>query len=449
MKGNVVEFTSTMPEGKQGQIQPLYLAEPFAITYDDSIALCFASDYEQFYVVAISSEEMEKYEDLIYYTYSDTDTVQEPEPVTMKGISTRLTDEMLEYAIKDYNLYAEDVANSSNAEELFGKNYLDTTKELSIDYTIPVIAAIFFALVAWIYSQVIKEGKKAVAVTEDTLGKYSRISLEEVDNELTDQDNTSYPKEKIHFTKNYLVSSNGGFKILRWDDIVHVYGNINKNFPATKHSIIVKTKDDKEYEVYNTYSKEKARSLNSKIVEYISERLPDIKYGHEDGFYSYASSPVYEVILEENNETGFSNYVLGIIGAILFASIGGIGWIVIGRIGFISGLAGALILNLSLHGYQKFAKGINKKGKIIALLVTIIMVLIANYMLYVLDLSEFFYGTAYSMTNIIKSIPKVPEYIGYNNLWGDFAINLAVGFGLTIWVAISSGIINDIFKKDK
>lgn len=448
MEGNIEKFDHASKQGEHQQIQPLYLYEYFAETYDDSVNFCIVADDEEFYIVAISVEDMGEYEELIKYTYYETDV--EPDPITMTGMSVRLSDEILEYAIEDYNYLAQkEVASDSNANHIFGSSYLDTTKEPSIDYTILVISVVFFALAAWIYSQIIKKGKRSMVVTEETLGKYSAISLAEVDKELINPENTNYSKEKIYFTKNYLVSSNGGLKILKWDDIVHVYGNINNNFPVTKYSIIVKNIYNKEYEIYNTYSKGKARSLNSKIVQHINDYLPDIKYGFEDDFYSYTSSPFYEVNLEENTEVGLSNYMLGILGAILFASIGGIGWVAIASVGFISGLAGAVILNFSLFGYQKLAGGINRKGKIFALLVTIIMIFVANYMIYVMDLSKLFFGTAYSITNIAKSIPKVPGYISYNNLWRDFGINLVIGYGLSFWVAVSSGLIRDIFNKDK
>ena len=84
---------------------------------DDTINYCIAIDAKYYpYIVAISADEMEQYQDLIDYTYSDSSALTAPAPaaVTMKGIPQKIDDELGEAAVEALNVF-------------YGKNVVDTT----------------------------------------------------------------------------------------------------------------------------------------------------------------------------------------------------------------------------------------------------------------------------------------------------------------------------------
>ena len=86
------------------------------------------------------------------------------------------------------------------------------------------------------------------------------------------------------------------------------------------------------------------------------------------------------------------NVLLGTLGALLFALGGGVAWILISQIGFIAGIAGLLTVFLATTGYKKFGKKLTKRGIIICIIVSIIVILIAWFVSLTIDvLTQFRY----------------------------------------------------------
>lgn len=148
-----------------------------------------------------------------------------------------------------------------------------------------------------------------------------------------------------------------------------------------------------------------------------------------------------------DTEEGSKNnkYLSGVLGAFLWSLIGVVIWIIIGKFGFVAGIAGFLMMKFAIYGYQRFAGGINRKGRIISLIIAFIMIFVANYMLYVIDMSSYYYGNAFNIENIINSVISLPGYLSFTELWGEFIKGLAIGYGLSIWSGLD--IIKEVFKK--
>jgi hypothetical protein len=69
----------------------------------------------------------------------------------------------------------------------------------------------------------------------------------------------------------------------------------------------------------------------------------------------------------------------GILGAFLFALGGGILYILFAQVGFISVLSGLAGVFLAIKGYQIFGKKLSKRGLVIAVVVTVLVLILAWY----------------------------------------------------------------------
>ncbi|NLL72971.1 MAG: hypothetical protein GX237_05530 [Clostridiales bacterium] len=283
-------------------------------------------------------------------------------------------------------------------------------------------------------------------LTERTLERYSDSYLMDVDTELMMPDVISFPKQKLYFTENYLVCSTNGFNIVPWDEIEQIYGMAFKKLGKDYRSIVVKINDGVDYEIVSTKFDKEGEDLFDQIMSYIYNRKPEIKYGFDDGFYIETVSGFSMEALIGETEAGIrNNYLLGILGAILWSFVGVIIWIAIGKLGLIAGIAGYLMMKFAIYGYRRFSGGINRKGKIISLLISLLMIFVANYLLYVIEMSTYYYGNVFSITNIIKSIVNLPGFLSFTNLWGDFVKDLVIGYGLSLWAGFQ--IIKEVFRR--
>ena len=73
------------------------------------------------------------------------------------------------------------------------------------------------------------------------------------------------------------------------------------------------------------------------------------------------------------------NTVAGAVGAFLFALAGGLLWVLLSRIGVIAGINGVVGVVCAIKGYKVFGKAESKKGVIIAVIMTVIVMILAWY----------------------------------------------------------------------
>ena len=86
--------------------------------------------------------------------------------------------------------------------------------------------------------------------------------------------------------------------------------------------------------------------------------------------------------------TGYgSNPVLGIIGAVIGACIGVVIWVVIYHLGFIAAIGGYAIAAGAMKGYELLGGSLDVKGICFSILVSLLMVFVANYVSWVVECS--------------------------------------------------------------
>lgn len=73
-----------------------------------------------------------------------------------------------------------------------------------------------------------------------------------------------------------------------------------------------------------------------------------------------------------------SVFITGLIGAIIGSLIGVAAWVLIYKLGFIAGIAGAITAICAMKGYKILGKVLDKKGVILSIIITIVMIYIAN-----------------------------------------------------------------------
>lgn len=178
-------------------------------------------------------------------------------------------------------------------------------------------------------------------------------------------------------------------------------------------------------------------------MELMKQYMPDIKYGFENGFYTMVT-PNLNVDVNDAIVDGKSNILLGILGAILGAALGGVIWIILGKIGIIAGLAGYAMIYFAIKGYRKLSGFLDKRGQIISLIIALIMVFIANYTLYALEYCKYNFSS-YNMVNIVNSFKQLPSYLTWAEAWGDFLKDLIIGYALSIWAGF--GVIKSTFLR--
>ena len=138
-----------------------------------------------------------------------------------------------------------------------------------------------------------------------------------------------------------------------------------------------------------------------------------------------------------------SNLLLGLIGAVIGAIPGCILWIVIGYIGFVAGIAGYAIMFGAMFCYEKLGKTLDKKGIIICIIVTLISILFANVLGYAIEIYKYAAEEGMEPSFFLVLI-NTPMMIKEAGMLGGFLLNLAIGYGLTVWSC--SKFISSMFK---
>lgn len=129
-------------------------------------------------------------------------------------------------------------------------------------------------------------------------------------------------------------------------------------------------------------------------------------------------------------ETLNINRGAGIAGAFLGALLGGAAWTLIGMFGYVVGWIGVLMLVLAITGYKKLGKGLDKAGIAVSVMVTLCMIVAAEYvtwtLLYCQQIND---GIAH--ISVLDALTALPAAMTSMDLWGDMIGDIVMGFVLT------------------
>ena len=132
-----------------------------------------------------------------------------------------------------------------------------------------------------------------------------------------------------------------------------------------------------------------------------------------------------------------SNFVLGVIGAILGSMIGCSLWLIIYKLGYIASIAGAAMGICAMKGYGLFGKKLDRKGVIVSAIVMLIMVFLSNRLALSWEVYDALNGYGFP-TSFADIFINLGDLIKELNLTSDYYTDLVVGYALTIFCSASS-----------
>ncbi len=154
--------------------------------------------------------------------------------------------------------------------------------------------------------------------------------------------------------------------------------------------------------------------------------------------YDPNSKPIASIQTEEN-------VLFGVIGAFLFALLGGALYIGLSLIGFISWISGYVAVVCAIKGWAIFAKKESKRGIIISVILAAIVLIIAWYVGFCIEMVDAY--KAYYAAGEVDFVPSLTMYIFSVQSFMDLTVNpldfvyLALSLGLGAagcWSYISS-----------
>lgn len=112
---------------------------------------------------------------------------------------------------------------------------------------------------------------------------------------------------------------------------------------------------------------------------------------------------------EEVSQKGNGNIVGGIVGALLGSVLGVIVWVLIYQLGYISGIAGLVMIICALKGYEMLGGHLSKAGVIISCVISIIMVLVAEQVCVGIEIYNVYKD--YYEINFFDAFRSVPDFL--------------------------------------
>lgn len=130
-------------------------------------------------------------------------------------------------------------------------------------------------------------------------------------------------------------------------------------------------------------------------------------------------------VIQENRR------MLGIIGAIGGALIGGAAWVLVGYLGYIVGWIAVLIYFLAVTGYKKLGKKEDTFGYVFCGILVLVVVTIATYLYFGLWLTSELNDIGKNVT-VARVFGNMKWFMHNYDLWGDFVKNLVMGYLFSI-----------------
>ena len=150
--------------------------------------------------------------------------------------------------------------------------------------------------------------------------------------------------------------------------------------------------------------------------------------------YGYYENPYVAAEPQPMVEAPKSNLIAGLVGAFLGSLIGAVVWVLIYKIGFIAGLAGAVTAICAMKGYEMFGKCLDKKGVICCVLIAIITIFLANKLSWAWAIFDDFKNAGYEIS-FFDAFINADEIIELSENTGYYYKDLIIGYALTAWAS--------------
>lgn len=123
-----------------------------------------------------------------------------------------------------------------------------------------------------------------------------------------------------------------------------------------------------------------------------------------------------------------SNFLGGIVGAMLGALIGCVAWILIFRAGYMASIAGLVMAVCAMKGYELLGGHLDRKGVIASIVILIAGVYLSNKIAWSWEAYDALKDLEITFFDVFRNLNAI---IMESGLSGEFYSNLAIGYGLT------------------
>lgn len=138
---------------------------------------------------------------------------------------------------------------------------------------------------------------------------------------------------------------------------------------------------------------------------------------------------------QQQKRTEKSNLVPGLVGAFLGSLIGCVLWVLIGRLGYIAGIAGAVTGICAMKGYELLGKHLDRKGVIGSVIVMIVMIFLANKISWAWEAYSALGDYDWTFSECFRELGFI---LDSSDLMGSYYADLIIGYLLTAVCSIRS-----------
>lgn len=423
LKNNPDEF-DPVNDTKYSTLTPEYLSESFATGYGGMISYCIAVTADNcYYIVGIDTDKLDEYKGFI--EYSNDKTLSKPHEIVFTGVPQKPFPDLKKYALKNFNTILDDKFKSpDSSNSFFEKYYLDTTMTPVPDYTASLILLFFSAFSGFVYNRFCLSRKKYQAIHNDTIELAGESVLFSIDADLSAPSTVHLTERNgcnVYVTDTHVVSKVDALKIIPLADISNLFFLLHANPKKQMQTVVVVTKDGSAHEILVLSTRDANAYNRVEITKVLTERILDLQLTKPE--------VINELPVEENTclESAFL-FILGIIGAVIGALLGGLYWFALKKIEFISGIAGIAILFLAIKGFTiATGRPVDRKTTLIAFFISVIMIPFAEFSSQALIIMN-----SLSLSNFISFFGKLPEIMTALDFWSVFSNNLILGYVLSI-----------------
>lgn len=142
--------------------------------------------------------------------------------------------------------------------------------------------------------------------------------------------------------------------------------------------------------------------------------------------YASVAEQIQRTKHEKKKRSG--NVVGGIVGALLGALIGGVLWVLVYQLGYISAIAGAVMIICALKGYELLGGKLSKAGVIISCIISIAMVLVAEQVS--LGIAVFDAYKDYVEISFFDAFRAVPDFLQEPEIMSSVVRDVIIGYVL-------------------
>lgn len=114
----------------------------------------------------------------------------------------------------------------------------------------------------------------------------------------------------------------------------------------------------------------------------------------------------HEVLMEKKAP---ENVVLGTVGALLGAVLGGASIVLLSQLGYIASISGVILAFCTLKGYELLGKQMSKKGLVISILLMVLTPFIADWIDWALAVMDAWADYGVTFGEALRAIPLLME----------------------------------------